>query len=245
MTKPLTEQQRLFADEFLVDLNATAAYLRAGYKAKGNAAESAASRLLRNVKVVEYLAEKRVARSERVEVTQDEVLRELRAVMTSDTNEIVQYRRHCCRFCWGKGFQYQFTPSELEARRREYSRERGKLMQQGTPEELIPPFDEQGGIGFTKKRDANPECPECFGDGRGEIFVADTRKLPPALKSLYAGVKVGKDGLEVKLHSKDKATELVARHLGMLKDKVEVEIKEALSQRIQRARRRKSGEGNE
>ncbi|WP_017773825.1 terminase small subunit [Paraburkholderia kururiensis] len=243
MTKKLTERQKLFADEFLVDLNAAAAYVRAGYKARGNAAESAASRLLRDVQVVSYLAERRVARTERVEISQDEVLRELRAIMTSDANGIVQYRRNCCRHCWGVDFKYQCTPNEQEQRRKEYEREAGKLMMQGTSPDLIPPFDELGGVGFNKKRDPNPACPECFGDGRGEIFVEDTRKLPPALKSLYAGVKLGKDGLEVKLHSKDKATELVARHLGMLKDKVEVSTSDELAARMLAARKRRAKDG--
>jgi phage terminase small subunit len=245
MTKKLTEQQKRFADEFLVDLNATAAYKRAGYKAQGNAAEVCASQLLRNPKVAEYLAGRRAARIERIEITQDEVLRELRNVMTSDTNEIVEYRRHCCRYCYGKDFRYQCTPREQEARRAEYDVECGQLLAKKVKPDQIPPFDELGGIGYDKRRDPHPDCPECFGEGLGSIFVRDTRKLSPALKSLYAGVKLGKDGLEVKLHSKDKATELVARHLGMLKDKVEVEVKEALSERVQRARRRRKPDGDQ
>ena len=42
----LTPKQRRFAEEYCIDLNATAAYLRAGYTARGNSAEAAASRLL-------------------------------------------------------------------------------------------------------------------------------------------------------------------------------------------------------
>lgn len=240
MAKKLTEQMQRFADEFLVSLNATAAYKAAGYKAKGNAAESAASRLLRNVQVIAYLAERRAARIERTDITQDDVLRELRAVMTADTNEIVQYRRLCCRFCYGIDFKYQSTPAEQEKRKREHMVESGKLQAQGLTPEQIPAFDELGGIGFDKRRDPHPDCPECFGEGHGSIFVKDTRKLPPALKSLYAGVKLGKDGLEVKLHSKDKATELVARHLGMLKDKVEIEVGDKLAERLAAARRRRA-----
>jgi phage terminase small subunit len=243
MSKKLTDRQQRFADEFLVDLNASAAYQRAGYKSKGNAAEVSASQLLRNPKVAQYLAEKRAARVERVEITQDEVLRELRSVMTSDTNEIVQYRRHCCRYCYGKDFRYQLTPSEQERRRGEYDVECGQLLSKKVKPDQIPPFDELGGIGYDKRRDPHPDCPECFGEGVGSIFVKDTRKLSPALKSLYAGVKLGKDGLEVKLHSKDKATELVARHLGMLKDKVEVEVTDKLADRMLAARRRTKGDG--
>lgn len=47
----LTAKQQRFVAEYLIDLNATAAYKRAGYRATDNAAEAAASRLLSNVKV--------------------------------------------------------------------------------------------------------------------------------------------------------------------------------------------------
>ena len=47
----LTPKQRLFVNEYLVDLNATAAYKRAGYVGKGNVAEVTASQLLRNPKI--------------------------------------------------------------------------------------------------------------------------------------------------------------------------------------------------
>lgn len=47
----LTPKQQRFVDEYLMDLNATAAYRRAGYKGRGNAAEVTASQLLSNPKV--------------------------------------------------------------------------------------------------------------------------------------------------------------------------------------------------
>lgn len=47
----LTPKQQRFVAEYLIDLNATAAYKRAGYKGKGNAAESSASEILSNPKV--------------------------------------------------------------------------------------------------------------------------------------------------------------------------------------------------
>lgn len=49
----LTAKQKRFCDEYLKDLNATQAAIRAGYSEK--TAEQAASRLLRIVKVQEYL----------------------------------------------------------------------------------------------------------------------------------------------------------------------------------------------
>jgi phage terminase small subunit len=48
----LTPRQQRFVEEYLVDLNATRAYTRAGYRAKNdNVAAVSASRLLRNAKV--------------------------------------------------------------------------------------------------------------------------------------------------------------------------------------------------
>lgn len=51
----LTPKQQRFVDEYLIDLNATAAYKRAGYKGQGNVAESMASQLLSNIKVAHYV----------------------------------------------------------------------------------------------------------------------------------------------------------------------------------------------
>lgn len=47
----LNIKQQLFVSEYLLDLSATAAYKRAGYKGEGRSAESAAQRLLQNVEV--------------------------------------------------------------------------------------------------------------------------------------------------------------------------------------------------
>lgn len=70
----LTAQQSRFADEYLKDLNATQAYQRAGYKAKGNAAEVNAARLLRNAQVQEAIQERMKDRSDRTKIDADFVL---------------------------------------------------------------------------------------------------------------------------------------------------------------------------
>lgn len=72
----LTEKQKRFADEYLIDLNATAAYKRAGYSGDGNVAEAASSRLLSNVKVKQYIDGRMKDRENRTEITQDRVLQE-------------------------------------------------------------------------------------------------------------------------------------------------------------------------
>lgn len=68
----LTPNQKIFADEYLIDLNATRAYKHA-YKnvKKDETAAVNGSRLLRNAKVKEYIEEKMRAREKRTEITQD------------------------------------------------------------------------------------------------------------------------------------------------------------------------------
>ena len=55
MTKSLNHRHRRFVAEYLVDLNATAAYRRAGYKARGHSAEASAARLLNYVRSPQQL----------------------------------------------------------------------------------------------------------------------------------------------------------------------------------------------
>jgi phage terminase small subunit len=74
----ITEKQKRFADEWLVDLNGTRAY-KAAYPSvkKDETAKAAASRLLTNVNVKAYIQERQKEREKRTEITQDSVLREL------------------------------------------------------------------------------------------------------------------------------------------------------------------------
>ena len=77
--KGLSDKQKRFVAEYLIDLNGAAAYRRAGYAPKTDAAaEAAASRLLRNVKVAEAIKVAQAERSKRTEVTQDYVLTRLK-----------------------------------------------------------------------------------------------------------------------------------------------------------------------
>lgn len=75
MAGKLTKKQQLFIDEYLIDLNATQAAIRAGYSAK--TADQQGSRMLANVKVQQAVAEAMAARSKRTGVNQDRVVLEL------------------------------------------------------------------------------------------------------------------------------------------------------------------------
>ena len=68
----LTQKQTKFCDEYLIDLNATQAYIRAGYKVAN--AEYSASRLLSNDKVSLYIKEKQDEIAHRNDITVDFVV---------------------------------------------------------------------------------------------------------------------------------------------------------------------------
>lgn len=146
----MTEKQKIFADEYLIDLNATRAYRKAYPSVKRDeTAAQAGSRMLRNVKVAAYIQERMQERQKRTEITQDRVLQELAA------------------------------------------------------------------IAFAKATDYAEVKDEC-------VKIKDTKDLDEQQIRAIAGIKEGKFGIEVKLNDKEKALELLGRHLGMFKDKVEV-----------------------
>lgn len=146
----MTEKQKIFADEYLIDLNATRAY-RVAYPSvkKDETAAVAAARMLRNVKVAAYIQKRMQQRQERTEITQDRVLQELAA------------------------------------------------------------------IAFARAAD--------FAEVKNDrVIIKDTAELTEQQIRAIAGIKEGKFGIEVKLNDKEKALELLGRHLGMFKDRVEV-----------------------
>ena len=89
----LTPKQKRFADEYLVDLNATRAYKEAGYSVKSdNAAAVEGHKLLRNPKVGHYIKDKMKAREKRTEITQDRVLKELAKIGFADIKDFLAFK---------------------------------------------------------------------------------------------------------------------------------------------------------
>lgn len=85
----MTDAQKIFCDEYLIDLNATRAYKVAYPKTKKEETiNSASSRMLRNVKVQGYIAEKMKEREKRTEVTQDMVIKELSKIAFLDIRKL-------------------------------------------------------------------------------------------------------------------------------------------------------------
>jgi hypothetical protein len=206
----LTPKQQAFVDEYLCDLNATKAAIRAGYSAK--TAQEISSRLLTSpayAHVQEAIEAAKIARSERTKITQDEVLRHWSELATADVRELVEFRRFACRYCWGIGHAYQWRTE------REYE----EAVQVAVLKEMPPPGKE-GGFGYTRKLAPNPDCPECDGDGDGQMLMKDTRNLSEGAALLYAGTQIGKEGLKALTEDRAAARVNLAKHLGMLDPKL-------------------------
>ena len=85
----LTAKQKRFCDEYLVDLNATQAAIRAGYSSKY--ANTNASKLLQITTIKEFIKKRMDEKEKKLIADQDEVLKYLTSVLRgeSQSTEIV------------------------------------------------------------------------------------------------------------------------------------------------------------
>jgi phage terminase small subunit len=83
---PLSEKHQRFVEEYLIDLNATQAALRAGYSAA--TAYSQGQRLLKHVEVAKAVRAAKKARAERMAISQDRVLVELARIAFFDPRKL-------------------------------------------------------------------------------------------------------------------------------------------------------------
>ncbi|WP_312903621.1 terminase small subunit [Stutzerimonas nitrititolerans] len=199
----MTELQVRFVEEYLVDLNATQAAIRAGYSER--TAKEIGYENLTKPYIQAAIAEARQAQQQRTEITADRVLREAWNQVTADARELTELVVVCCRHCYGKGHRRQRTQAERDYAFAEWVAEG----------EDPARFPEDGGVGFDPNREPFAECPECGGHGYPRVVLKDTRKLSQTAASLFAGVKQTKFGIEIQTHSKDAAMEKLFKHLGL------------------------------
>ena len=90
----MTDAQKRFCDEYLIDLNATRAY-KVAYPncKKDDTARANSSRLLTKANIQEYIAEKQKEIEKRTEVTQDMVIKELSAIAFSKASDYAKLKR--------------------------------------------------------------------------------------------------------------------------------------------------------
>lgn len=143
MANKLTPKQRRFIDEYMIDLNATQAAIRAGYSKK-TAGPIAAENLSKPIIQAE-IQKRRNRLQNKLEITQERVLQELAAI------------------AFANGADY------------------AKVINSG----LLP-----------------------------TVEMIPTEELPPEKLPAIAGIKANQYGVEVKLHDKVKALELLGKYLG-------------------------------
>lgn len=211
--KALNAQEQRFVDEYLVDLDVPRAAVAAGYSE--NMAKSKCytwvSAGKNNPKPHVFAAITRRQTELQVEtgITQEMVLTRLWLVATADPNELVAYRRGCCRYCWGQDHEYQWADMN------EWSEAVAKARQD---KKTAPTME--GGLDYDRTVGAHPKCPRCKGEGVGQVVVRDTTDLSPGAKALYCSVEETKNGIKVHMHDQMAALTNVARHLGMFNDKL-------------------------
>ena len=85
----LTAKQQRFVEEYLIDLNATQAAIRAGYSPK--TANEQGARLLANASVQEAIAKAMAERSRRTGISQDRVIQELARIAFVNPKNIIDF----------------------------------------------------------------------------------------------------------------------------------------------------------
>lgn len=204
----LSDKQHAFVIQYCVDFNGTQAAIRAGYSENGAAQQ--ASELLTYDKIKKAVEERQKDLAAAAAVTPEWILRQWVQLATADPNELSHIKIVNCRHCWGYGGAYQWTQNE-------YLEAMDKAITIGKPAPEC-----KGGMDFDPNGEANPECQECGGDGVEILRNADTRKVKGNARGLFAGVKQGKFGIEVKTRDQDAALKNLAAYLGMSIDRKEI-----------------------
>lgn len=143
----LTAKQRRFCEEYLIDLNATQAAIRAGYSV--HTANRIASENLLKPDIQSKIEKLMIERSQRTAINQDKVIQELSKIAFSNISDYLKVE-----------------------------------------------------------------------DNRVEVF--DTDKIHKEMLAVIAEIKQTDSKLSIKLHDKLRALDLIGRHLGMFKDKLEL-----------------------
>lgn len=159
----LTEKQKRFGDEYLTDLNATQAAIRAGYSEK--TAEQMGYKLVQNSLVQAYIQQKQKKLQKKTEITQERVIAELAAVGFYDISDYANVQ------------QYEIMEDTGET-------------------------DDDGEPIYIKRIIQG-------------VILQDTQSIPIEKRAAIAGIKQGRNGIEVKLNDKMKALEMLGKHLGM------------------------------
>lgn len=170
MPAGLTDKQATFVREYLIDMNATQAAIRAGFSEK--TAYSQGQRLLKNVEVAAAIQSAMDKRAARTEITQDMVLNELAKIGFADMRKLLRWT----------GNRPQMDEDRAE--------------ETGAVEISVANF----------------------------VQLFDSDELDENIVGAISEISQTKEGaLKVKLHDKQAALVNIGKHLGMFKERVEID----------------------
>lgn len=149
--KGLSAKQALFVQEYLVDLNATEAALRAGYSAKS--AKAIGAENLTKPIIADAVNAAMASRAKRIEVSQDAVLQELGAIAFGNIADVAEW-------------------------------------------------------------------------APGKVTVLDSGSRSRAVLAAVAQVSETANGVTLRMHDKQAALVNLGKHLGMFREKVELEVRD-------------------
>lgn len=231
-SEELSPEQEIFVREYMIDWNATKAVIRAGLSP--NRAGKRGWELLQKPAVRNRIHELAAARAKRLGIEADDLTRMWAAMLEADVNEFVSIEHVCCHFCYGKDFEYQYTPQELKAAKEKWEVRRVREVKAGMDDP--GPFPEYTNGWYNPYQPPNPECPNCHGRGSYQRVLKDTRDLSPAARALFMGVEEFQGDLNVKLINKEKVHEWLAKAVGVWKEKEkEIETKSAIPEMLDEA----------
>jgi len=209
--KKLDAREDRFVDEFLVSLKPEEAAIKAGYSPRTARTKSYqwVSNRQHKPHVFDEIQKRKTQRAEETGIDQVWVLKKLVAIADADASEITRIEIGCCRYCHGVGHQYQWrTEDEFQTAQEEHF----ALPDNARSKAEAPVI--AGGYGYRPKKAPHKDCPRCDGYGRPRTVLADTSRLSPEAKALFAGVKETANGVEIKTQDKMKAIDMIARHVG-------------------------------
>lgn len=90
MATKLTDKQKLFVKEYIIDLNATQAAIRAGYSEK--TARQIATEMLSKLYIQEEIQKLVIDKTEKLDITADKVLQELAHIAFDDIKNYLSYK---------------------------------------------------------------------------------------------------------------------------------------------------------
>lgn len=198
-------KEECFCREYVIDFNATRAYVAAGYSPNG--AQANASHLLERPDIKAWVDQHKERMAAKVDLQIADVVRSIVRVLRADPRELIEYRRGACRYCYGEGHLYQRTPAEEKAA--------FDAWQKALARDPTATMDYEGGVGFNPKLEPHPDCPECHGYGVEYVHARDVRHVSADAAELYLGTKPTANGIEILMADKAKARDQAARYLGM------------------------------